>query len=249
MRARVPENALMRTLTLCTIVFVALSGMAESPSPAAIEAELKRMTNELLDAIAPGEVAVWQKYTHERFFYSTEANQVLTKAQLLEELKPLPKGLIGNLEVGSFKMELHGNVAVTTYVADERLDYHGQVLNSQFRTTDTWLKTEAGWRLIASQVLAVLVDPPAISLPRETLCGYNGTYRLTSEITTKITCTDGGLSSERTGRKAVTQKPEVLDVFFEPGQPRTRRVFLRNAKGEITGFADRREGHDIVWTK
>jgi hypothetical protein len=93
----------------------------------------------------------------------------------------------------------------------------------------------------------VQVDPPAITLPRETLCAYNGTYRLTEEITTTVTCTDEGLRSERTGRKPVVLKPEVLDVFFEPGQPRTRRIFLRNERGEITEFADRREGHDIVW--
>ena len=214
-----------------------------------LEAELKRMTNELLDAIAPGKSDVWKRYTHDRFIYVTEANQVLNKTQLLEELKPLPKGLVGNLEVGDFKVELHGNVAVTTYLADERLDYHGQVLQSQFRITDTWLKTDDGWRLIATQALAVLQDPPSIAISRETLCSYNGTYRLTPDIVTKVTCSDSELTSERTGRPAVTMKPEVRDVFFQPGQPRTRRIFLRDAKGEITAFVDRREGLDIRWVR
>lgn len=175
---------------------------------------------------------------------------MLTKKQLLAELKPLPKGLIGHLEVGDdWKVEVHGDVAVTTNSANERLDYHGQVLQSRFRMTDTWLKTKDGWRLIATQVLAVLVDPPSVALQRETLCAYNGTYRLTDEITTTVACTNDGLRSERSGRPAVTQKAEVRDVFFTPGQPRTRRIFLRDANGEITGFADRREGHDIVWKK
>lgn len=62
-------------------------------------------------------------------------------------------------------------------------------------------------------------------------------------------CTDSGLQSERSGRKAVTQTPEAMDVFFEAGQPRSRRIFQRDAKGNITGFADRREGIDIVWNK
>ena len=146
-------------------------------------------------------------------------------------------------------MELHGGVAVTTYIADERLDYHGQVIESRFRTTDTWLKTKDGWRLIASQMLAVLEDPPAIALPRETLCGYDGTYRLTPEIETVVTCTEDGLSSKRTGRDAVAMKAEVRDVFFQPGQPRTRRIFLRDESGAITAFVDRREGLDIRWVK
>jgi len=227
------------------IVLLALPAAAET-----LEAELERMTNEMLAAIAPGDVAVWKKYTDDRYVYVTEANEVFTKAKLLEELKPLPKGLIGTLKVGDdFKVVPHGNVAVTTFVSNERLDYFGQILNSRFRQTDTWLKTKHGWRLIATQVLAILADPPAITLQRETLCGYNGVYRLTDDIKLKITCSDSGLQSERTGRKAITQKPEVRDVFFEPGQPRTRRIFQRSARGEITGFVDRREGHDIAWTK
>lgn len=228
-----------------------LAILAATPAPdkTSVEAELKRMTNELLDAVAPGDVEVWKRYAHERLIYVSEANQELTKAQLIEEMKPLPKGLVGNLEVGAFRVELHGNVAVATYVADERLDYHGQVIESRFRTTDTWLKTEAGWRLIGSQVLAVLEDPPAIALPRETLCGYAGTYRLTPEIVTKVTCTDDGLLSERTGRKAAAMKAEVRDVFFTPGQPRTRRIFLRDARGAVTAFVDRREGLDIRWIR
>ncbi len=239
-------------LALCAAglaVLAALPVNAGAADKATVEAELKRMTNELLDAVGPGNAEVWKKYTHDRLIYVSEANQEMTKAKLLEELQPLPKGLVGDLEVGAFRAELHGNVAVTTYVADERLDYFGQVLESQFRMTDTWLKTAAGWRLIATQVLAILEDPPAIALSREVLCGYSGTYRLTPEIVTKVSCTDDGLASERTGRKAATFKAEVRDVFFQPGQPRTRRIFQRDEAGAITGFVDRREGLDIRWVK
>ena len=236
----------MRKLTCCILTLV----LAASVSAETLEAQLERMTNELFAAVAPGDKEVWKRYTHDRLIYVSEANQVMTKAQLLEELTPLPKGLVGHLQVGKpYKVERHGNVAVATYLADEKLDYFGQVLQSQFRMTDTWLKTKEGWRLIATQVLAVLQDPPSIQLSRETLCGYNGTYRLTPEIVTKVTCSDEGLSSERTGRKPALMKAEVRDVFFTPGQPRTRRVFLRDDQGAITGFADRREGLDIRWTK
>jgi hypothetical protein len=44
-------------------------------------------------------------------------------------------------------------------------------------------------------------------------------------------------------------RPELLDVFFEPGEPRTRRIFVRNAQGQITGFVDRREARDILWRR
>jgi hypothetical protein len=38
-------------------------------------------------------------------------------------------------------------------------------------------------------------------------------------------------------------------VLFAPGQPRSRKVFQRDAGGRITGFADRREARDVVWTR
>ena len=227
---------------LCALLFT-LSAAAETR----VESELKRMTNELLDGITAGDAGPWKRYTHDRLIFVSENNQILTKAQLLEEIQPLPKGLIGRLEVTQFKVEVHGNVAVTTYIADEWLDYYGQIIENDFRTSDAWLKTKNGWRMISSQTLAILFDPPAITLPRETLCEYNGTYRLTPEITTRITCTDAALTSERTGRPPVTFKPEVRDLFFAPGAPRSRRVFLRDASGKVTGFADRREGLDVRW--
>lgn len=234
----------MRTFTLLLTVLAAVPLAAES-----VAAQLERMTNELLGAIATGDTGVWKRYTHERLIYVSEANEVLTRAQLLEQLKPLPKGLTGKLKTSGFRAEVHGDVAVTTYIGDEWLDYHGQIIENDFRTTDTWLKTKDGWKLIASQVLAVLFDPPAIALPRETLCGYNGTYRLTPEITTTIASTEDGLTSERAGRPAATFRAEVRDVFFQPGQPRTRRIFLRDAKGAVTAFVDRREGLDVRWVK
>ena len=38
-------------------------------------------------------------------------------------------------------------------------------------------------------------------------------------------------------------------MLFVPGQPRYRYVFLRGPDGRITGFAQRREAWDIVWTR
>ena len=64
-----------------------------------------------------------------------------------------------------------------------------------------------------------------------------------------VRCGDGDLAVERTGRPVVIYRPETADVFFSPGQPRTRRIFQRDSSGAVTGFVDRREGHDIVWRK
>lgn len=231
------------------------SPTADAPAPVEahvetnVEAELRRLTQENLDAIAPGQVEVWRRNLHDKVTHVDENNVVRDKTELLKEFNPLPKGLVGRLEIDKFKATFEGNVAVATHEDLEHLEYHGQMIISRWRSTDTWLKTAAGWKLIAEQTLAILEDPPAIQLTAQQLCAYAGTYRLTPEITDTIQCSDGRLTGTRTGRPEVTYQPEVADVFFAAGKPRTRRIFLRDGQGAITGFVDRREGIDVRWTK
>ena len=214
-----------------------------------VESELRRHTQELLDAIAPGRADVWRTLLHERMIHVDEGGVVRNKSQLLAELQPLPAGLEGRLRVASFEVQIHGDVAVATHEDHEDLTYFGQHLESRFRTLDTWQRTSEGWRLIASQILAVPEDPPAVRLDARQLCAYEGVYTLTAGVTATVRCGKGALSVERTGRPAAVYRPETADVFFAPGQPRTRRIFQRDSSGAVTGFVDRREGHDIVWRR
>ena len=234
---------------LPVMVVSSLVASQEATTSSAVEKELRQRTQELLDAVAPGRSDVWRTLLHERMIHVDENGIVRTKAQLLAELQPLPPGLEGSLQIASFDVQVHGDVAVATHEDREALTYFGQKLDSRFRTTDTWLRTSEGWRLIGAQVLAVPSDPPAIRLDAKQLCAYEGVFALTSDIVATVRCRDGDLAVERTGRPVVIYRPETADVFFSPGQPRTRRIFQRDSSGAVTGFVDRREGHDIVWRK
>lgn len=218
-------------------------------SSRAVEDELRQSTQELLDAVAPGRVDVWRALLHDRMIHVDENGSVRNKAELLAELRPLPAGLKGSLRIASFRVEVHGDVAIATHEDREDLDYFGQKLDSRYRTTDTWLRTAQGWRLIGAQVLAVPEDPPAAALDAKQLCAYEGVFALTPEVTATVRCRESELTVERAGRPTVIYRPETADVFFSPGQPRTRRIFQRDASGGVIGFVDRREGHDIGWRK
>jgi ketosteroid isomerase-like protein len=224
-------------------------GVAHAATQSPAEAELRKAVQEMLDAIAPGNADVWKRYLHERVLLVDENGTVRTKSQMLAEFSPLPPGLVGRLAVDTFKIEQHGDVAVLAYEAQEHLDYHGQTLQSRYRINDTWLKTAQRWQLLAEQVAAVLKDPPSVKLTQQQLCEYSGTYSLTAEITTTISCTADGLTAERSGRKPSPYLAEVKDVFFAAGQPRTRRIFVRDAQGKVVAFVDRREGEDIRWNR
>ena len=234
---------------LWVVPFVGMCGVAQAAAPTAAESELRKIAQEMLDAIAPGNVEVWRRYLHERVILVDENGTVRTKEEMLKEFSPLPAGLVGNLKVDTFKVETHGDVAVLAFEAQEHLDYHGQTLRSRYRINDTWLKTAQGWQLLAEQVAAVLKDPPSVQLTQQQLCEYNGTYAMTPEIVTTLKCTQDGFAAERTGRPSAQYLAEVPDVFFVAGQPRTRRIFVRDAQGKVVAFVDRREGEDIRWMR
>ena len=236
-------------ITTAACFMLCTSGAAAETSDQQAQAELRRICQELIDAVAPGHADVWRKYLHERLIHVDENGVIRTKEELLKELTPLPPGLVGSSAIDRFKAEIHGSVAVAAYEMQEHLDYHGQVLHSRFRASDTWLRTKEGWRLINQQVAAVLKDPPSQKLTQQQLCAYNGTYSLTDSIAMTVRCSLDALVMERTGRPPVNYLPEALDVFFAAGQPRTRRIFERDAQGEVTAFVDRREGEDVRWTK
>lgn len=235
---------------LMGLLSVTVSPVANATTaPRTTENQLRLDTQRLLDAIAPGDVAVWQELLDADMIQIDENDVVRGKAALLAEIKPLPKGLIGHLKIDDFRLVQKGDLAVVTHEDDETLDYYGQMILSRFRNTDTWHRTPEGWRLLSSQVLAVLKDPPATKLDATILCGYAGTYSLTSEIVVSLKCEKDHLIARRTGRPDRTFLPEVRDVFFEPGEPRTRRIFQRDSAGRVTGFVDRREARDIVWKR
>jgi len=222
--------------------------------PAFVRAEdlrdvLKRQTQELADAVGSGNAGVWDKYLDPKVLFTDESGTVATKKEMVDQVKPLPEGVSGSITVTDFVVQDHGDVAATTYVEDEHENYHGHALHCQYRATDTWKKTSAGWRLIASQVLALRTDPPAITLTAAALESYCGRYVLTPAIAYEIRMKGSALEGQQTGHKPEELKVEAPDVLFVPNRPRYRYIFLRDAAGKITGLAQRREAWDIVWKK
>ena len=228
-----------------------LSAAATEPALAQgnVARVLETQTQELFDAVTNGDARVWDRYLDANVIYLNEDGVRKTKAELLKEITPLPKGISGSIVVSAFEMRLHGDTVITTHNDLESENYFGHALKAEYRTTDTWIRTPQGWKLAASQVHAQLIDPPAITLAAAMLDEYVGTYRLNADITYTIRRNGGVLSGERTGRSAQTLSAEANDVFFVAGQPRSRKIFLRSADGRVTRFVDRREGRDVPWTR
>jgi hypothetical protein len=241
-----------RTAILAAALAAILSAApvpAANPPAEDVSALLERQTQELFDATSSGDAKVWEKYLDPNVRYTDENGTLLGKNELVEGTKPLPAGVSGTIRVTDFHATVHGDVAVATHVEDEHENYHGHALHCRYRTTDTWIRSPDGWRLIAGQVLAIREDPPAVPIPAARRAEYAGTYALAPGVDYEIREKGDGLEGRQTGRPWEELREEAPDLLFVPGKPRYRDVFRRDAAGKITGFAERREAWDLVWTK
>ncbi|MBI3676833.1 MAG: DUF4440 domain-containing protein [Proteobacteria bacterium] len=237
--------AFIRKSALFLSLVVATPTLAQDAS-----ATLAHQTQELYDAIASGDAKVWDKYIAAGATYVDEAGKFSSRAEMIKQIVPLPKGISGTIMVETLTTEFHGNTAVTVHREHETENYFGQTLHAEYLTTTVWQKQKGGWKAIAIQALAELKEPPSISLPTAKLDDYVGTYRLKDGDPTYAVTREGDkLSGARSGRPVAILNAETEDVFFISGQPRIRKIFQRDASGKVTGFVDRREGRDVVWTK
>lgn len=237
----------MRPATLACLAACALA-LPAAPALASDQDEMQAIVQTLMSAVAPGDAAPWRTYLDDSFVYVTEGDEIQTKAQLLKDFRPLPKGATGTIKVTQYKATVLGDLAIATHIDEEREHIYGQDLAPRYLTTDTWRRTPQGWRLVMQHVKVVLDEPPAQALPPALLDQYAGVYAADG---LRITLRRDGehLVAERQGRPGQVWKAEARDVFFIPGLSRDRRVFQRDASGRITGYADRREAHDIVMTR
>jgi ketosteroid isomerase-like protein len=235
----------MRPLILLT-VFAVIGAPVLADDRALITAQAQEMA----DAIASGQEAVWNNYLDESVIYAEEDDTYKGKAEMLKEIVPLPKGLSGTIKIELLSYHEDGDVAVALFRQNETEHYFGQTIYAKYLTNTTWKRRAGGWKLLAAQVLAERTDPPAIVLPASQLAQYVGTYQLkNSEATYSLTLAHGVLIGTRDARKPATWNTEATDVFFITGDPRIRKIFQRDAQGKITGFIERRESWDIVWLK
>ncbi len=212
------------------------------------EAELVRRTQELVDAVAPGIKAPWEKYWAEDGMYFDEKGNSFDKAELVKQISPLPKGYVGNIKVRNVKSRIVGTTAILAYEMDESLSIFGQQMHALYHATDTWLYRNGKWQIVASQAMRHYADPAVGKVDPKTLDKFVGTYELAPDVTMTVTKEGDHLFAQRTGRGKEELFPEAADIFFRKGVE-GRRLFRYADDGSVEALIDRRNNEDVVWKK
>ena len=80
------------------------------------------------DAIASGDVAVWDKYLDSSVIFAEEDDTYKGKADMLKEIVPLPKGSSGAIRVELLSYHEEDGIAVALFRQNETEHYFGQRL-------------------------------------------------------------------------------------------------------------------------
>jgi hypothetical protein len=136
-----------------------------------------------------------------------------------------------------------------SYRALEEEYVFGQKLSPIYLITDTYLKREGHWQLVASHVSVLPSERQPLAVNPKHFASIVGEYELAPGITYTITIEDGKLMGQRAGRAKEELLPADENTFFPKGTVRGEKVFVRDASGHPTRMLDRRENNDLVWKK
>ena len=210
--------------------------------------ELVRHTQEMFDAVAVGDQNPWKKYVADDCMYFDEKGRKMNKAALVADVTPLPPGYSGSIRMVGVQSRIRRNIAVLSYDMDETETIYGQELTARYHATDTWMRRNGQWQIIAGQVLRYYEDPAPGEVNPASFAEYLGTYELAPGNTLTISVDGGQLNRQRGDRPREQLIPEATDIFFRKGVE--GRILFRHAdNGKVDTLIDRRNNEDVVWKK
>jgi hypothetical protein len=238
----------VKLLAILLILFCASNVLSAAEGDAAItENELVRRTQELYDAVVPGNQAPWKKYFADDSIFADEKGRTMDKTKLVADITPMPAGYSGAIKIEQVQSRIYDNVAILSYDANETETIFGQDLRARYHVIDTWLRRDGNWQIISSQAHRYYEDPAVGKTDPKKFPGFVGVYELAPGQTRTVIAEGDNLFVERNGKKDQLI-PETTELFFRKGIE-GRILFRHDKNGKVNALIDRRNNEDVIWRK
>lgn len=238
--------------TNCLLVALCLSASmlsaTDPPKLSLAQQEVLNIRKARLEAISRRDMVAWARYVADDCILTDDDGGVQTKAQFIEGVAKLPPEYDHAANPRDYVVHVHGNTAVVNL----RVTIHEQAtdtdLISEQRYTETYIKQDGSWLLIAQQVsdLPINLRKP-VAVDTSVYRDYVGQYqwRPLDDVET-VSVKDGRLWSQL-GKDQEEYLPLGSDTFFLKDDLGTM-TFVRDSQGHVTGYtyhrADGQETHD-----
>jgi hypothetical protein len=240
-------NRIVKAGTSLAII-VCVAGCGRARGPAITQEELVRRTQELMDSVVPGNQEPWKQYFADDATYFDEKGRAMDKPALVKDVSPMPAGYSGTIKLIHAKSHIFGDTAILSYDLDETETIFGQNLKARYHGTDTWLRRNGNWQIVAGQMLRYYEDPASGDVDAKRFRDYLGTFELAPGTTREVTFDGHNLYAQRSGREKEVLIPEAPDIFFRPGVE--GRILFPHADGHLAMIlVDRRNNEDVLWKR
>jgi len=158
----------MKLLGIFLVLCCGSSVVSPAERDAAVtENELVRRTQELYDAVVPGNQAPWKKYFADDCIFADEKGRTMDKRKLVADITPMPAGYSGAIKIEQVQSRIYDNVAILSYDANETETIFGQNLSARYHVTDTWLRRDGNCRSSPARPIVIMkIRPPAKLIQR-----------------------------------------------------------------------------------
>lgn len=216
---------------LCTVTVVTLSAASCTGGGRTItQDELVRRTQEIVDAVASGDRRPFEKYFAADSMIFDEKGRSMDKKAFVADQSPLPAGYSGSIKVVNPQSRILGDTAILSYDLDETETIFSQVERARYHETDTWMRRNGDWQIIAEQVLRYYEDPAAGKPDLKRYVDYVGTYELAPGNVLTVSIEGADLFSQRPRQGQ------------EPARPGGPRHILCQGGGRAATVSTERKG-------
>jgi Domain of unknown function (DUF4440) len=177
---------------------------------------------------------------------TTEDGKFLSKASMVEDVRPLPAGFAAHIRVHDLTVKRVGGAAIVHYWLDEVETIFGQELRTTYVQTDVYQRTGGVWRVIAQQETVVPRDLEAVAVDAKEWNLLVGDYSYSDRATSHyhVFQRNGALLGGKDEKTSTRLIPLAPLVFFQQGSIHIM-VFVKNSSGTINEVRELHEYNEI----
>jgi ketosteroid isomerase-like protein len=222
-------------------------GAQDQAKLAPAQQDVVKVSLAIRDATLRRDMESWTRYVADDCIFSTDDGALATKAQAIERYRKMPADYDHSVNPRDFVVRLHGDTAVTNYRITAHEQFTDADIISEMRVTETYIKQNGSWLLIAKQWgnLPVNFHKP-VAVDASAYKDYVGQYqwRPLDSVET-VSLKDGRLWTHFGKEEDEEYLPLSPDAFFVKDDIGSAQ-FVRDSQGKVTGYTYHRwDGQEI----
>ena len=206
------------------------------------EQEVRRLEDEWLGSYLRGDKTTFGRIVAGDFTGTDESAKVRNKVQERELIQAPPSSIKASLTNEDIQVRIYGDTAVVVGRIVYKAQPGGQTeISFQSRFTDTLLKRQGRWQVVARHYSRLPPERLAVKLDPKTYDAYIGQYELAPGFFLSVTREGDKLISQATGQPKFELLPESEIGFFIKDIS-ALFIFMRDEKGEVNQLITIQDG-------